>query len=124
MHHVNKFELVSLELITCQYLDNVVLVDKSNNLFDHSKVAFDIVRHAERAQIMHSAQLVDQCIICSFHRTEVELQRWAVLPIRNLKKDFDDVANVVLLIQGFTLSIGERIQNLANSSQILDELFS
>ena len=36
MHFVNKFELISLEIIACQYLNDVILVDKSNNLFNHA----------------------------------------------------------------------------------------
>ena len=126
MHLVNKFELVSLEIIACQYLNDVILVDKANNLLDHCKVAFDIVRHSKGAQIMHFPQLVNEIIICLLKRMEVESQRRAVLPILNFKKNFNDVANVVLFIQSFTLLyiIGERSQDLANSSQVLNELFS
>ena len=126
MHFVNKFELIPLKIITCHYLNNVVLVDHCNDLFDHSKVALDIVRHSKRAQIMHSTQLVNECIICGLERREVESQWRAVLPIINFKKNFNDVANVVFFIQSFTLLyiIGERSQDLANSSQVLNELFS
>ena len=126
MHLVNKFELVSLEIIASQYLNDVILVDKANNLLDHSKVAFDIVRHSKGAHSMHFPQLVNELIICLLKRMEVESQRRAVLPIINFKKNFNDVANVVLFIQSFTLLyiIGERSQDLANSSQVLNELFS
>ena len=126
MHFVNKFELVSLEIVAGQYLDDVILADKVNNLFDHWKVAFDIVRHSKGAHGMHFTQLVNEIIICLLKRMEVESQRRAVLPILNFKKNFNDVANVVLFLQSFTLLyiIGERSQDLANSSQVLNELFS
>ena len=126
VHFVNKFELVSLEIIAGQYLNDIILVDKGNNLLDHRKVSFDIVRHSKGAHCMHSTQLVNKCIIRGLERREVESQWRAGLPIINFKKNFNDVANVVLFIQSFTLLyiIGERSQDLANSSQVLNELFS
>lgn len=109
MHFVNKFELISLEIIACQYLNDVILVDKPNYLFNHAQVAFDIIRHSKRAQVVHSSKFINQCIIRSLERMKVESQRWAVLPIINFKKNLNDVANVVLLIEGLTLCIGESI---------------
>ena len=55
MHFVKEFKLVSLEIITCQDLNNVILMDEVNDLGDHSEVALNVVRHTERAQIMHLA---------------------------------------------------------------------
>ena len=126
VHFVNKFELVSFEIVAGHNLNNVILVDKGNNLLDHCKVAFDIVRHSKGAHCMHFTQLVNECIICGLERREVESQWRTLFPIINFKKNFNDVANVVLFIQSFTLLyiIGERSQDLANSSQVLNELFS
>ena len=124
MHFVNEFKLVSLEIIACQDLNNVILVDEVNDPGDHSEVALNVERHTEGAQVMHPAQLVNQLIIGLFERTEVEGQGRAVLPALNLEKNFNDVADVILLVQGFALCVWERIQNLADSGQVFNEFFS
>ena len=121
MDTVDEPELVLLQLVTCQLFHDVVLVHQRQNPFVHAKVAFDVVRDVEGSFFPHLTELFDKFVVSVLQGHEVESEGGDFLPVFGVE-DLEDVADVVLLVESLALFRRERLDDVANLRQVLNEL--
>ena len=123
MDIVDELELVSLQVVTHEDLNDVVLPDELKDQLSHNKVALNIVRATKRAKLVHNSKMRDESVVRGLQRIQVVLEGRATIPVLNIK-ELEDVTDVVLLVKSLLFLVLEGLEDFADFREMLNELFN
>ena len=121
LHTVHELELVTLQIVSSEKFDNVVLFDEFDDELLQGSVSLNNVVVVEEAIFVQFAQVFHHLVVSFLQRGEVELEARLVLPVFDVQ-NLQQMLDVVFLLERlFSVGVREGLEDFANSSHVLDK---